>query len=138
MLRATLRSCSTLSLAHLLLEPLQRRMQRVRLAPLLDDLAVGYTVDVDAFEPFLRSRRRQAGELAPDHASLRVLGDDRVAFGDLLLDGEAGDSEGVQDLRHRALEVLTGRTLPGNQATVDEVGAEQLVYDIEVPSSELP
>jgi hypothetical protein len=45
--------------------------------------------------------------------------------------------EGVEDFLLRALEVLTGRTLSGNQAAVDEVRAEQLVYDIEVPFVQL-
>src|SRR5215208_2993396 len=64
-------------------------------------------------------------------------GDDRVALGHLLLDGKAGGSPAFEDGRHRALEVLAGRTLAGHQTAVDEVGAEKLVYDIEVPSDEL-
>jgi hypothetical protein len=46
-------------------------------------------------------------------------------------------STGVEDLRYRALEVLAGRTLSGNQAVVDEVGGRQLVYDIKVSSGQL-
>ena len=90
-------------------------------------------MDVDAFEAFLFPGRRYAPDLAPVDAALPVLSDDRVTLGDLLLDGEAGDREGVEDLRHRALEVLTGWTLSVHQAAVDEVGGRQLVYDIEVP-----
>jgi hypothetical protein len=69
--------------------------------------------------------------------ALDVFGDDRVALGDLLLDGEAGGREGIVDLLYRAPEVLAGRTLSGHQGAVDEVGGQQLVYDIEVPFDQL-
>src|SRR5918997_1389016 len=81
--------------------------------------------------------RRYADKLAMMDAALPVLGDDRVTIGDLLLYGEAGERVGLEDLLHRALVVLAGRTLSGHQATVDEVGAEQLVYNIEVPFGQL-
>src|SRR5215211_2406069 len=94
-------------------------------------------MDVDAFKHFLRSGRGQAAELAPDDASLGGLGDDRVNFGDLLLDGEAGGREGVKDFGRRAPEVIKGWPLSGKQAAIDEVRGHKLVYDIEVPLGQL-
>jgi len=121
-----------LTLAYLLREILPDRTN-IKGAPLLGDLALRYAVDVDAYDSFLNPLRSQAGVLAPTDEAVPVLGDDCVTLGDLLLDGEAGGMEGVEDFLLGVLEVLTGRTLIGNQAAVDEVGAEQLVYDIEVP-----
>src|SRR5215218_1177408 len=100
--------------------------------PLLGDLAPGYAVDVDAFVAFLFPSRRYAHDLALLDAALRVLGDDLVTLGDLLLDGEAGDREGLEVLRYRALVALAIGLLSGHQAVVDEVGGRQLVYDIKV------
>ncbi len=84
-------------------------------------------MDVDAFEVFLRSGGRQADERTPNDTSLPVLGDDRVAFSYLLLDREADDREGIEDLGHRPLEVLAGRALSGKQAAIGEIRAEQFV-----------
>src|SRR5829696_2977705 len=120
-----------LALTYLLHEILLYRTS-ISYAPLLGDLASGYAVDVDACSGFLLPGRMYAHDLAPLDAALPVLGDDRVALGYLLLDDEAGGRVDVEDLRYRALEVLAGRTLSWHQATVDEVGGRQLVYDIKV------
>src|SRR5688500_10708707 len=118
-----------LALTYLLREHLQCR-KSISYVPLLGDLAPGYAVDVDAFVAFLFPSRRYAHDLAPLDAALRVLGDDLVTLGDLLLDAEACDREGLEVLRYRALVALTSRSLSGHQAAVDEVGGHQLVYDI--------
>ena len=72
---------------------------------------------------FLHPARGQASVFASTDDALPELGDNRVTLGDLLLDGEAGwygRRRGC--LLAMSLEVLTGRTLSGNQAAVDEVG----------------
>src|SRR5215208_4723123 len=106
-------------------------------APLLGDLSCGYVVHVDALGGHLHPRMIQARQLAALEAALPDSGNHRVALGHLLLDGEGGASPALEDLRHRAFEILAGRTLPGHQAAIDEVLAKQLVYDVEAPPDEL-
>src|SRR5215212_7048683 len=67
----------------------------------------------------------------------RIPGDDLVAFSNLFLDGDAGIREDGINLDRGPLVSLTTLLLSGLQATVDEVGGKQPIYDINVPFERL-
>src|SRR5215204_5522261 len=121
-----------LSLAHLLLEALLRKLcQTAPLTPLIGDLASHYAVDEHKQRFELLASGHQAHPLSSVMGRAYGEGSHHlVPFGQLLVDEVAGVGVGAMILGESPQVALAGGLLAGYQVVVDEVGGQHLIHGI--------